>query len=149
MSSTPKSPALTVAGAHVEAWTNHDFEVARGSLADDVQVAVTSTNPSLPETRTTGIDEYMTGLIAFAQAVVPGSADVISTIGDDRNALITLTVRAKFPPSGNEVTLPAARLYRLDDDDKITSEQVVFYLAESCQRPPRMSRQRPTITAGS
>jgi hypothetical protein len=131
LSGNPDSPALAVASAHVEAWTHHDFEAARGSLADDVHIAVTSTDPSLPETRTTGIDQYMTGLMAFAQAVVPGSADVISTIGDDRNALITLTVRAKFPPTGNEVTLPAARLYRLDDDDKIASEQVVFYLAES------------------
>jgi hypothetical protein len=131
MSSTPESRALTVATAHVEAWTHHDFEAARRSLADDIDVAITSTNPSLPETRTTGIDEYMTGLIAFAQAVVSGSARVISTIGDDRNALITLTVRAKFPPTGNEVTLPAARLYRLDEDDKIASEQVVFYLSES------------------
>lgn len=131
MSSTSASPALAVASAHVEAWTNHDFEAARSSLANDVQVAVTSTNPALPETRTTGIDEYMTGLFAFAQSVVPGSGHVISTIGDDRNALITLTVRAKFPPTGTEVTLPAARLYWLDDDDKIASEQVIFYLAEN------------------
>ena len=125
-----QAPAITVANAHIEAWSNHDFDAARTILADDVKAAVTSTNPALPETHTTGIDDYMTGLIAFAQAVVPGSAHVQSTMGDDRNALIMVTVRAKFPPSGDEVTLPAARLYLLDENEKIESEQVVFYLGE-------------------
>jgi hypothetical protein len=126
-----QSQALAVATSHIEAWSNHDFDASRSSLADGVQIAVTSTNESLPETRTTGIDEYMTGLIAFAQAVVPGSAHVLSTVGDDHNALVTVTVRAKFPPSGTEVTLPGARLYLLDDDGKIASEQVIFYLEEN------------------
>jgi hypothetical protein len=124
-------PATTVANAHIEAWSNHDFDAARASLADSVKVEVTSTNPALPETHTVGIDDYMTGLVAFTQAVVPGSARVLSTIGDDRNALLLVTVRAKFPPGGEEVCLPAARLYLLDEADKIASEQVVFYLAES------------------
>jgi hypothetical protein len=31
-------------------------------------------------------------------------------------------------PSGQEVTLPGARLYLLDETDKIASEQVIFYL---------------------
>jgi SnoaL-like domain len=126
-----QAPAITVANAHIEGWSNHDFDSARASLADDVRVAVTSTNSMLPETRTSGIDDYMTGLITFAQAVVPGSARVLSAIGDERNALIMLTVRAAFPPSGQEVTLPGARLYLLDGSDKIASEQVIFYLAES------------------
>jgi hypothetical protein len=126
-----QAPAVSLANAHIEAWSNHEFDAARSSLADDVKVEVTSSNPTLPEARTTGIDDYMTGLIAFAQAVVPGSARVLSTIGDDRNALITLTVRAAFPPSGQEVTLPGARLYLFDENGKIASEQVIFYLAES------------------
>jgi hypothetical protein len=126
-----QAPAITLAKAHIEGWSNHDFESARAGVADDVEVAITSTNPTLPVTRTSGIDDYMTGLIAFAQAVVPGSARVLSAIGDERNALITLTVRAAFPPSGQEVTLPGSRLYLLDGDDKIASEQVIFYLAES------------------
>jgi hypothetical protein len=124
-------PAIELAKAHIEGWSNHDFDSARAGVADDVKVAVTSTNPTLPVTRTSGIDDYMTGLIAFAQAVVPGSARVLSAIGDERNALITLTVRAAFPPSGQEVTLPGARLYLVDGNDKIASEQVIFYLAES------------------
>jgi hypothetical protein len=126
-----QAPAIALAKAHIEGWSNHDFDSARAGVADDVKVAVTSTNPTLPATRTSGIEDYMTGLIAFAQAVLPGSARVLSAIGDERNALITLTVRAAFPPSGQEVTLPGARLYLLDGNDKIASEQVIFYLAES------------------
>jgi hypothetical protein len=126
-----QAPAIRLANAHIEGWSNHDFDAARASLANEVKVAVTSTNPTLPETRTSGIEDYMTGLIAFAQAVVPGSARVVSEMGDERNALIMLTVRAAFPPSGQEVTLPGARLYRLDENEKIASEQVIFYLAGS------------------
>jgi hypothetical protein len=125
------APAVAVAHAHIEAWSTHDFDAARNSLADDVKLDVTSTNPSLPETRTAGIDDYMTGLIAFAQAVVPGSVRILSMFGDDRNALITLTVKAAFPPSGQEVTLPGARLYLIDGNQQISTEQVIFYLAES------------------
>ena len=36
------------------------------------------------------------GLIQFARAVVPGSARIIAGTGDDRNALIMLTVEADF-----------------------------------------------------
>jgi hypothetical protein len=126
-----QAAAVTLANAHIEAWSNHDFDSARSRLADDVKVAITSTNPTLPETRTTGIEDYMTGLIAFAQAVVPGSARVLSTVGDERNALIALTVRAAFPPSGEAVTLPGARLYLLNDNGEISSEQVIFYLTAS------------------
>jgi hypothetical protein len=76
---------------------------------------------------TTGIDEYMRGLEQFTRGVVPGSTRVLATIGDERNALLMLTVSAVLGSDGPEVTLPAARLYLLDDDDKIKSEQVIFY----------------------
>ena len=36
----------------------------------------------------------MEGLIQFAQAVVPGSARVIVSVGDERNALLLPTVDA-------------------------------------------------------
>jgi hypothetical protein len=65
------SPAVAVARAHVEAWSNHDVDAARDCLADGVKVDVTSTNGTMPETRSTGIDDYMKGLIEFGQAVVP------------------------------------------------------------------------------
>jgi hypothetical protein len=34
----------------------------------------------------------MNGLIEFAQAVVPGSARVIASVGDEQNALVMPTV---------------------------------------------------------
>jgi hypothetical protein len=39
-----------------------------------------------------------------------------------------LTVEADL--GGRRATLPAARLYLLDDDGKIKAEQVVFYAAQ-------------------
>jgi hypothetical protein len=73
----------------------------------------------------TGVDDYMVGLIEFAQAVVPGSARIVTGLGDDRNALLTLTVDADFGTGA--MTLPASRLYLFDDDAKIQSEQVIFF----------------------
>jgi hypothetical protein len=54
----------------------------------------------------------MNGLIEFAQAVVPGSARVIASVGDEQNALLMPTVEADL--GAGPVTLPAARLYLLD-----------------------------------
>jgi SnoaL-like domain len=123
------SPAVAVARAHVEAWSNHDFDAARESLAGDVHVTATSTQPTMPSTDVTGIDDYMQGLIAFAEAVVPGSARVLASIGDERNALLVLAVEADF--GAGPVTLTAARLYLLDENDEIKAEQVVFFVAPS------------------
>jgi hypothetical protein len=111
----------------VEAWSNHDFDAARSGLAADVTVTATSTNPDLPDTKLTGIDHYLRGLIEFAQLVVPGSARVLATLGDERNALLLLTVQTAGGPLGAQMTLPAARLYLLDHNDKSKVEQVIFY----------------------
>jgi SnoaL-like domain len=124
-----ESPAVTVARAHVEAWSNHDFDTARERLAADVHVTATSTQLTMPSTDLTGIDDYMQGLIAFAQAVVPGSARVLASVGDERNALLVLAVEADF--GAGPVTLTAARLYLLDENDEIKAEQVVFFVAPS------------------
>jgi SnoaL-like domain len=121
------SPAVGVARAHAEAWSNHDWDQARVSLATDVKFVANTTQPGVEATDLTGIEEYMRGLIEFAQLVEPGSARVISSIGDERNSLILLTVRGAFGPGGEMVTLPAARLALLDEDSKIQSEQVVFF----------------------
>jgi len=127
MSAQHESPAIAVARAHVEAWTNHDFDAARGALAPDVRVTAVTTQPMPPATDLTGADDYMAGLTQFAQAVVPGSLRILHSTGDERNALLTLTVEADF--GGGKATLPGARLYRLDENNKIQTEHVVFYAA--------------------
>jgi SnoaL-like domain len=122
-----ESPAVAIAREHAEAWSNHDWARAREGLAGDVHVTATTTQPTMAATNLTGVDDYMDGLIAFAQAVVPGSARVLASVGDERNALLMLTVEADL--GGGKVTLPAARLYLLDEDEKIKAEQVVFFAA--------------------
>lgn len=128
MSAQHESPAVAIARAHVEAWSNHDFGAARSSLAADVKVTATTTMPIMPATDLSGVDDYMVGLAKFAQAVVPGSLRVIASVGDERNALLMLTVDADLP--GGRVTLPGARLYLLDEAGKIKTEQVIFYAAQ-------------------
>jgi hypothetical protein len=127
MSAQHESPAVAVARAHVEAWSNHDFETARNGLAPNVRVTATTTQPMMKPTDLTGPDDYMVGLTQFAQAVVPGSLRVLASLGDERNALLMLTVDADF--GAGKTTLPGARLYRLDENHKIETEQVVFYAA--------------------
>jgi len=127
MSTHYESPAIAVARAHVEAWSNHDFDTARSALAPDVRVTATTTQPMPPATDLTGADDYMVGLTQFAQAVVPGSLRILASTGDERNALLTLTVEADF--GGRKAILPGARLYRLDDNNKIKTEHVIFYAA--------------------
>ena len=65
MSAQKESPAIAVARAHVEAWSNHDFDTARSLLANDVKVTATSSNPALPQTDLTGADNYMAGLLSL------------------------------------------------------------------------------------
>jgi hypothetical protein len=122
-----ESPAISVALAHVEAWSNHDFDKAREALAADVTVDATTTLPVMPPTHLTGADPYMQGLEQFASAVVPGSARVTAATGDERNALLMLTVEADF--GGGKMILPGARMYLIDDDSKIKAEQVIFFAA--------------------
>lgn len=122
-----QSPAVAVARAHIEAWSHHDWEKARRSLAPDVHVTVATTVAGWPPTDLTGVAPYMEGLRKFAEAVVPGSARINASLGDEHNALIMVTVRGAFGPGGTMVTLPAARLYLLDDNQKIKVEQVVFF----------------------
>jgi SnoaL-like domain len=128
MSAQHESPAVAIARAHVEAWSNHDFDAARSSLAADVKVTATTTLPIMPATDLSGADNYMVGLTQFAQAVVPGSLRVIASVGDERNALLMLSVEADLPVG--RMTLPGARLYLLDEAGQIKAEQVIFYAAQ-------------------
>ena len=128
MSTQHEPPAVAIARAHVDAWSNHDFAAARNGLAPDIRVTATTTQPLPPATDLTGIDNYMVGLTQFAQAVVPGSLRVIASVGDERNALLMLTVEADF--GAGKATLPGARLYLIDENHKIKTEQVIFYAAQ-------------------
>ena len=125
-----ESPAISIAKAHVEAWSRHDWDAARKLLSSDVQVAVTTTQPIMAApVKTTGVDAYMEGLIRFTKGVVPGTARVTAASGDKHNALLMVTVEADL--DGGKLTLPAARLYLIDDNDQIKSEQVIYYVAEA------------------
>jgi len=128
MSVVNEAPAITVARRHVDAWDSHDFDSARASLASDVHVTAMSVDPNLPVTDTTGIDEYMQGLVAFAQAVVPGSTRVNISLGDENRALLQVTSRVRFGPDAPEMTLHGARLYLLDADQRIKHEQIIFFV---------------------
>jgi hypothetical protein len=128
MSSQQDPTAVVVARAHVEAWGSRDYDSARASLAPDVHVVVTSVDPDAPRVDTTGIEEYMQGLIQFGQAVLPGTSRVNSAIGDDTRALLQVTSRVQVGPDAPEMTLHGARVYRLDANEKIAEEQVVFFV---------------------
>ena len=131
MSAQNESPAVNIARAHVEAWSKQDFDTARSMLAPGVSITVMSTTPGLPRTDLTGADDYMQGLTAYAQPIVPGSVQVLASTGDDRNALLVLSLTMAGGPFGEGTTAPCARLYLIDDNGKIQTEQVVFYLAQA------------------
>jgi hypothetical protein len=128
MATNQESPAVALALALAEAWSNHDWDKARNMLAPDVHVTATSTQPIINPTDLTGVDEYMEGLIKFAEPIEPGSAQVVASVGDERNSLILVTAKAAFGPDGKKVTIPAARLALFDENKKLKKEQVVFFV---------------------
>ena len=117
-----ESRAVALARAHLEAWTNHDFDTARGNLAKDVQFFS-------PAANLVGIDEYMDaprGLTQFAKQVVPGSLRTIAAIGDERNALIMYEVSTEGGPIGAKL-FPSAQTWLLDENGKIKVERIISY----------------------
>jgi len=126
--SNQHSPAVTIARAHVEAWSSQDFDKARSLLAPDVRVIATTTAPYPPDTDLSGVDSYMAGLVPYAQPIVPGSLRFLNSVGDDANALLTLTMTMAGGPFGEGADAPCARLY-LIEDGKIKTEKIVFYVA--------------------
>lgn len=121
------SRAVKLACAHVEAWARKDFTAARNGLATDVTATQSSTNPDIPRHDLTGVEDYMQGLILFAQSIVPGSVRVTDGAGDDNYALLMVTTPVDGPPFG-KLTIHNARLYRFDEDDKLAAEQVIFFV---------------------
>jgi hypothetical protein len=122
---TTNPKAVDLALAHCTAWSNHDWDTSREALADEVTVTATTTMPGAPNTDLAGPDAYMQGLRAFAGTAVPGTLQVNASVGDDRNALLQMSVQTDGPPFG-PLTLHGARLYLFDENDKIKEEQVIF-----------------------
>jgi len=122
-----ESPALKIARAHVQAWSNKDFDTARSLLAPDIRVVVITTDPALPVTDLTGVDSYMQGLLAYAEPIVPGSVHELTGVGDEQHALLALDMEMAGGPFGAGSAAPCARSY-LIDNGKIKTEQVVFYI---------------------
>jgi len=122
------SPAVKIALAHIDAWSSHDWGKTRELLAPNIHALVTSTQRDLGGNEFTGIDNYMERKIKAAQLVEPGSVQVISTIGDERNALILITFRIGLGPGGTMVTMARACLYLLDENKKIKDERDQFFV---------------------
>lgn len=121
-----KSAAVRVAKDHIEAYSHQNWEAAQNALADGVHVTVNTTQPVMGPVDTTGIDAYMVGLHAFADPITPGSARIHAAIGDEHNALVLVTVEFRSPKGKTDLT--GARLYQIDDEGKIKSEKVIFYM---------------------
>jgi hypothetical protein len=118
------SRAVALARAHLEAWTNHDLDTARGNLAEDVQFYS-------PAANLVGVAEYMDaprGLTQFARQVVPGSLRIFAATGDERNALIMYEVSTEGGSIGSKV-FPSAQTWLLDENGKIKVERIVSYMA--------------------
>jgi hypothetical protein len=125
---TQDSTAITIARAHIDAWSHHDWDKTRELLAPNVHAVVTTTQPMRATVELTGIDAYMEPKIKAARLIEPGSVHEISAIGDERNALILATMRIGLGPGGTMVTLSRAMLYLLDENKKIKEERDEYFI---------------------
>ncbi len=122
------SSAVSVALAHIEAWSHHDWDKTRELLAPDIHALVTSAQRDVSGNEFTGIDTYMERKKKGAQLVEPGSVHVISTIGDERNALVLVTLKIAMGPGGTMVTMARSCLYLIDENNKIKDERDAFFI---------------------
>ena len=125
------STAITIARAHIHAWSHHDWDKTRKLLAPDVRVVVTTTQPGKPPVELIGIDSYMEPKIKAAQLIEPESVCEISATGDERNALIVVTFRIGLGSGGKMVTMVRAILYLLDENQKIKEERDEYGILSS------------------
>ena len=120
-----QSKAVEIAIQHVEAFSNHDFETARSLLADDVHFILITSIPGFPNpVEGNGVEEFMKALTSGNTLIIPGSLQVIHSIGDEHQALITVSVKGTLPTQ-EPITLLAARHYMIDEHGKITNELVI------------------------
>ena len=120
------SPAIAIALAHIDAWSNHNWDKTKDLLAQNVHAVVTNTQPKFGEY--TGIDDYMKVKVKAAQLIEPGSVQILSAIGDESNALIMVTFRIAMGPGGAMVTMARTGLYSLDENKKIKEERDSFFI---------------------
>src|SRR5579872_4083193 len=120
---TQDSTAVTIARAHINAWSHHDWDKTRELLAPDVHAVVTTTQPMKAIAELTGIDAYMEPKRKAAQLIEPGSVQEVSALGDESNALILITFRIGLGSGGSMVTMARAILYLLDENKKIKEER--------------------------
>ena len=120
-----KSKAVEIAIQHVEAFSTHDYDTARSLLADDVHFILVTSVPGFPNpSEGHGVEEFMKALTS-GNTLIPGSLQVIHSIGDDQQAFITVTVKGTLPTQ-EPMTLLAARHYLIDEHEKITNELVII-----------------------
>lgn len=124
-----ETSAVSVAKAHIEAWSNHDWESSKRLLADDVRVEVSTTQPIMGPVDTTGVDAYMHGLHAFADTIVKGSAEILAAVGEGQTAMVLVTVKTDIPGQG-QMDLHGSRLYAVDEAGKIRHEKVIFFVTK-------------------
>jgi hypothetical protein len=119
------SKAVEIAIQHVEAFSNHEYETARSLLADDVHFMLITSIPGFPNpSEGHGVEAFMKALTS-GNTLIPGSLQVIHSIGDDQQALLTVSVNGTLPTQ-EPITLLAARHYLLDEHEKITNELVII-----------------------
>ena len=122
-SSQPKAAEIAI--KHVEAFSNHDYETARSLLADDVHFILITSIPGFPNPlEGNGVEEFMKAL-SSGNTLIPGSFQVIHSIGDDHQALIIVSVKGTLPTQ-EPINLLAARHYMIDENDKIKNELVII-----------------------
>jgi ketosteroid isomerase-like protein len=124
------SPAVAIALAHIDAWSRHDWDKTRELLAPDVHALVASTQPQFGGSGSefSGIDNYMARKTKAAQLIEPGSVEVLSTVGDQTSAVVTVTFRIRLGPGATMVTMARACVYSIDDNQKVKEERDVFFV---------------------
>jgi hypothetical protein len=126
-----QSPAVAIALTHIDAWSRHEWDKTREMLAPDVHAFVASTQPEFGGSgvrELTGVDEYMAIKTRAAQLIEPGSVQVLSTVGDESGAIVTVTFRIGLGSGGTLVTMARACLYPIDDNRKIKEERDIFFV---------------------
>jgi uncharacterized protein YndB with AHSA1/START domain len=128
------SPATKIALAHAEAWSHHDWSTTRDLLAPNVHAVVTSTVANAGIAEFTGADKYMELKMKAARLIEPGSLEVLSAVGDDRNAMTLSRFKIALGPDGKLVTMVRASLYLIDENKKIIDERDQFVVLTKSRR---------------